>query len=107
MVKRITYHMSQSAPTEITADPADFIEDESSESGDEDEAEIEDEDEMEVIQIGSDAEETDEEESSEDEEEPTVKKPGPGDQNDGRQIRTLSPRKSALIQMNRSMTLIS
>ena len=77
MVKRITYHMSQSAPTEITADPADLIEDESSESGDEDEAEIEDEDEMEVIQIGSDAEETDEEESSEDEEEPTVKKPRP------------------------------
>ena len=51
--------MSQSAPTEITADPADLlIEDESSESGDEDEAEIEDEDEMEVIQIGSDAGET-------------------------------------------------
>ena len=33
MVKRITYHMSQSAPTEITVDPADLIEDESSETG--------------------------------------------------------------------------
>ena len=50
MVKGITYHMSQSAPSEIPVDPADLIEDESSEAGDEDEAEIEDK--MEVIQIG-------------------------------------------------------